>query len=255
MFNSKEIGKHLGTVLRKKGYSGGIVTDWDDFWAFTSDLFQNTFKRYSHAVADHIPGLHYTTILSDLNRLSFDWYPKLGADPSRWITITTELGKIYRGKAQKVITDGQNVDIFKTIYETAPRLKPYSHITLNTLYHTGLPLILHSLSESSWTDIKLKRTRTKHFFSHIETVDVRQIGKTKQDWMRAARRGNVKPSESIAMGDSIQSDIDPASDAKYKLLVWIPSDWGTSTSTDQQLPSNTIRVDKIKNLISHLQQI
>lgn len=194
-------------------------------------------------------------VLSDLQRINIEWYPKLGPNPSRWITITTELGKLYKGKAEKVITDGQNIDIFKTIYETAPRLKPYSWITLNTLYHTGLPLILHSLSESSWTDIKLKRSRTKHFFSHIETVDVRQIGKTKQDWMRAARRGNVKPSESIAMGDSKHSDIDPASNANYKLLVWIPSHWGNSTSKEQPVPSNTLRVDRVKNLIKHLQQI
>lgn len=255
MLNPKEVGHQLGKTLRQKGYTGGIVTDWDDFWAFTDDLFKNTFKRYTRAVVSQVRGVDYDTLLSDLQRLNIQLYQKLGPNPSRWLTLTTELGKLHTGKAQKAITDGPNVDMFHTIYTTSPRLKPYTQITLSTLFYTGLPLILNSLAQDDWTYIKLKKTRTRQFFTHVETVDIHQTRKTTEDWLRAARNGNVQPPNSIAMGDSIHSDIDPASNANYKLLVWIPSHWGNSTSTDQQLPPNTIRVDKVKNLINHLQQI
>lgn len=206
-------------------------------------------------MVDQVKGLEYDTVLADLQKLNIDWYPKLGPDPTRWVTITNELGKLHKGKAQKVITDGQNVDIFQTIYATSPRLKPYARTTLNTLFYTGLPLILCSLATDFWTNIKLEKTRTKHLFSHVETVDVHQHTKTSHDWIRAARRGNVKPTESIAMGDSRDSDVWPAHDANFKLLVWIPSHWGTHSSTEQHVPNNTLRVDRVRNLVKHLLQI
>lgn len=254
MINAKEVGQQLGKSLRQKGYKG-IVTDWDDFWAFTDDLFQKTFRRYTRTVVDNVPGLNHDALLSDLQRINIQWYPKTGPDPAKWSIITNELGKLHKGKAQKIITDGTNVDIFKQIYTTSPRLKPYAWPTLNTLFYTGLPLILHSLATDDWTYLKLKRTRTRNFFTHVETVDIHQPRKTLEDWLRAARNGNVQPPESIAMGDSMESDMKPASQANFKQLIWIPSHWGNSTSSEQSIPHNTLRVDRVRNLVNHLQQI
>lgn len=256
MFSAHENAKMLKGALWVRGIYDGTATDGDDIIWKTQELFDRYKAKYITAIARNIRGINTEELRDQLEHVNRAVHHKIGIRPTRWNTIAEDLGKIYAHSpsARKAINDPANIDIFARIYKESPRLHRGAWSTLRTFFLTGLPLIMVTHANEDWTFLKLRKSRIQNFFRHVEVVSELNHSKTLHDWQRAAEQANMHPQYSLAMGDSLSSDIQPAARAKYHSFIWTPSSWGRHTSKGK-VPMGTIVLDGIKDVIPALMQL
>ena len=253
MLGTAECARLLLGSLHLRGITSGCATDGDDFIWNTQRLFDAVKERYVSRVARQVRGTDNNELRQQLELVNHEVHKTLGVRPTRWVTVADTLGNLHRHqpRLRRALTDPTNVDIFAQIYTDSPKLLPDAYATLKTFYYTGLPLVMITHANEDWTWLKLQRTKILHFFSHVEIVNEKQLSKTAADWIRGARRGNILPKKSLAMGDSLSSDVQPAAKAKYGTIIWAPSHWGSVTSNGRA-PQFTYMVEGIKDVVPSL---
>lgn len=235
----------------KKYKIAGIVTDWDDMMANTSELYRRVMDQYAFAVVQKAPSLNFSDFRKQLSETNIRFHsdPNVGVRPTRWTKVTHELSKLYALKTRKVITDPQHVDIFASIYTTAPRLFPYVLPTLQIIHRTQIPFFVLTHSGNDWANLKVGKTR--RYFTDVMTVDINQPEKMAADWKRPIRKGNIDPDQAMAMGDSKNNDIIPASEAGFRFLIWKPGHWDKHFQSNE-IPEQTMKIKNIRRLIPML---
>ena len=229
------------------------MTDADDFLFATQELFDFYKNKYVRRIARQNPGLPVRELRAELETVNRNIHHKVGVRPTRWFVVADELAKLHRHemKLRRSITDPANIGIFATLYRSTPQLLPGALTTVRALYHTGLPLIMVTNANVEWTYIKLRKSRILKYFTHIEIISENVPTKNHFDWERAATHSGIKPRRSLAMGDSLSSDIQPAAVAKYRILIWAPREWSNSLSSGD-IPKKTIQISGVKEVISTL---
>jgi len=243
-----------------KGISG-IVFDLDGTLINTYATMLEVQKENSEAIVKYLKEKHDYDIniekfFSIYNQAEIEQY-KAG-NVSSILRFPNVVKRIFES-LDIFLNPTELVDIFlpavARLYNMTPEPFEGALETLHRFRFTKIVICTHSGRE--WAILKtdyLNRLYEEKYNEHLK-FDLHYIPldepKDAPDWIIAYQIINEDPQNLIAVGDSFNSDILPAAEAKYKNLVWITKD-GKDREQDlnelQKLGHNTLIIDHIKNL-------
>ncbi len=234
--------------LNNKGIEA-ILFDFDDTLIFTSEIFTKYMNEYITKVSDET-GIEYKAINESLRRNNDEEYKKSGVNPHRWVDVVDKMTREFVGHENAIIN---NLDLLMKIYTEEPRIRPGARAVLYTLQTSGTKIGLVTHANTDWTWRKLNFSGMINYFDSILIADENGHKETTH-WQSMMSDLGVIPEKCLVVGDSINSDIIPASKLGAKTM-WVQNGSSWSVYRTGNVPDNTVVIDDIKDLLSAIDRL
>lgn len=191
---------------RKKGIRR-LLCDLDDTLCKTREVFRSTFDEAGDFLAQQSTLKTKDEWRKEVKDLNDELFKKMGVNPERFAELSEILTNRYSlGKDIEERTKA----ILGKIYTTKLEFMEGAEEALSFTRKAGLPIGIVTHAGESWTMLKFEWLELGRFMSpnDVYTVDI-YGNKDAAAWRGALNYFNVSPSQSILMGDSPRSDINP----------------------------------------------
>lgn len=246
---------HLSTkeVFQKLGISV-VLFDVDSTLVRTAKTYNEQFDAYIRYIHHLMPHFSHKDLLEKFFIANSITKKVYSVQPGNWVHTVMEFSKLCG------VDDSKQLAQFTTplfqIYNEAPEVRKGVASTLADLHSADIKMGVVTHAEHEWTMLKLDRTFLTGFFQNgIHTVDVRKAVKSGEDWQKAVNEMGYTPDAAIAVGDNRISDVEAAYDAGFKYQVLIRDHDSIYPAKTTDLPTNTIVIEEMDELIPQLMNI
>ncbi len=161
-------------------------------------------------------------------------YPIVHVNPDRqWPFVLTQMKAIYGCSNSDC---KQALEILMNIYNVVPDVYPDVFPTLYTLREKKYELGAVSHGKRKWIYDRLDRTGLAEFFPNPKAVNVNGP-KDERSWRNSLRHYGASKNNSVAIGDSLLTDVVAAFNAGIKRTIWVrrPSTWAVQNKAEKPL--------------------
>lgn len=227
-----------------------ILFDLDDTLIETREIFVKQMGQCYDVLLPHLT-LSLKELKSTIEKINDRSYEIYGVNPHRWDHVLEEFCSQFH----------LSPDVFKPamealrgIYTTIPRFKEGAENILQTIKESDVSLGIVTHANIPWTKYKFESLKLERFCHWYDIFIVNEDGhKAKKEWGQAQMYFNVQSltrltADNFAVcGDSIRSDIIPASENNIRHRFWIRNSARWSVQ-DGGLPPGTYIVPEIGKL-------
>ena len=242
-FNCEKRNNNLSEWI-KENQIELVLFDLDETIIETSKLFETQKKIYINHLLSGITGYSFEHLLSQLEEIDEDYFNKNGVNPERWGNVVQKMAEDLDISKTELFLSG--LPILLQIYKETPRIIEGATETLDSFLYTGVNMGLVTHANREWTEFKLTTLGLNKYFSNIIIADENKH-KDSEDWIKAIQTSGFSPSNTMVIGDSLESDIKASANIGVKKLIWINNN---EMTTD--LPKNTTIIPDISKLIPTL---
>lgn len=223
-----------------------ILCDLDDTILHTNRIFTRQIELFCSTVHAAIPSIPRFEIEAHVHRLSKELYASESIKKSNWSKIAAELVAIYGRSSEEVIENA--LGFMLNVYETVPDLRTGALEFLREVKESQIPLAIITHGTEAWTDLKLSSHKLHFYIEQLHIVPESEH-KTERHWAQAIKALNVAPSEVIAIGDSILTDMWPARKCGVNMLIWVDKPDGWNLYRQGTLPVGAHAIKELTEVI------
>jgi FMN phosphatase YigB (HAD superfamily) len=236
-------------IIQNRGVKFALF-DADDTKYHTHEIFLQQigiFEKEASRLLDSDQAERFSTLFRQLNKAALK-IEGISVSEERWDWIIGLLGRVYPGLAGAMDEHKHHLE---EIYKITPRRIEGIEEVLNTFERSGIELGVLTHASDDWNYDKMTNTGLSKFFhpENIHTVSVYEF-KTREDWLRGIRNSGYTPQQTMAVGNSLTSDIIPAHDAGVEMKVWLRDETADSFFAQGEAPSGTIIINQYSHLFS-----
>lgn len=223
-----------------------LVCDLDDTFLNTNIIFSRQIELFCTAIHLAIPSISQAEIVKQVNQLNNEIYQTHAIKSTNWYIIAERLVVIYGESIREVIYNA--LSFISQIYKTVPDLRTGVLEFMKEVKDQEIPLAIITHANEAWTDLKIQ-SHGLHFYIEQLHIVPEEVHKGASHWKMAVDALKVDPSEVIALGDSILTDMWPAHECGIKKLIWVDKPDGWGLYRNGTLPTTACTIKEIPEVI------
>lgn len=238
-------------VLHKSGILFALF-DADDTKYPTHELFLKNINLFNEAVTNSLNTeevKRFTSQFHELNKAALS-IEGISVSEEKWDWILGLMARIYPNLEGQM---NEHKHFLEEIY-TAP-LGKIDDVEDSLVWLESGKIELGVLTHASedWNKLKLESSGLAKFFhpKHIHTVSVYGF-KGRLDWSNAVELSGFTPTQTIAFGNSLTSDILPAHEAGIEMKVWLRDESARDYFAQGSVPDGTIVINHYRQLYEEI---
>lgn len=219
--------------------------DLDNTLIDTHGVFLAKKNELLNFWSNYFPQETVKDMATDWDNLLVDAFHLYNVNPKKlWPFVIEGLNKKHKNFSSY---KDESFKILWSIYTTLPPEFPGARKLLSHIQEQSIPMGLVTHAEKDWTDFKLDKHDIRKYFQEIIICDVTKP-KTSANWITAINAFNIKPEETVILGDNIKGDILSGQEIGVKHLVWVNVTAGWKVYKTGHLPEGVVEVRKLDEI-------